>query len=112
MTQVGLTPRQRAIYDQLRLGVQRGRVPSLEEIAVAIGISKRAKGYIREAIMRIEERGYVRRVPGKHRAIEIIDGPWELPPRIDTLLAVECEKRGRRPGEIIAAALEAYFAVR
>ncbi len=109
MTQVGLTERQEQVLEQLRLGVQNGRVPSYAEIASGIGLKSRSKSTVQRHITALEDRGYVKRVPGKTRAIELIDGPWQLDPGVAVALKVYAENTNRRPGDIVTEALRLYL---
>lgn len=66
-----LTPRQR---DTLRFLCQEigrdGVAPSVREIALALGLH--STGRVEELLRGLEERGFIRRLPGKARAIEIL----------------------------------------
>lgn len=68
-----LTKRQREclLFIQDHLAVHGGVSPSVREIAAAMGFSrsnKTALGLLRG----LEERGFIRRIPGRHRAIEVL----------------------------------------
>ncbi len=47
--------------------------PMQTEIAEMLGISKQSVG---EAVRRLQQKGYLRLVPGRHRNIEIITQKW------------------------------------
>lgn len=69
-----LTRRQKAAFDFICAETVRngGVSPSYAEIAGALGLKARsgACGVIEDLI----QRGFIRRIPGKHRAIEVIRG--------------------------------------
>lgn len=48
-------------------------VPSYEEMADLIGL--KSKSGVHRIIDGLEERGYIRRLPNRHRAIEVIKSP-------------------------------------
>lgn len=70
---IGLTPRQ---MDALRFiaGFQqaKGYSPCLREIAVGMGCSPKSKGRIWETVRGLQERGAVRVLDGRTRAIEVL----------------------------------------
>jgi len=49
---------------------QTGVAPSFDEMAEAMGLA--AKSGIDRLILGLEDRGYIRRIPGKARAIEVL----------------------------------------
>lgn len=49
---------------------RRGVAPTYQEMAAAVG--QRSKSGVHRLILGLEERGAIRRLPGKARAIEII----------------------------------------
>ncbi|MCL7465565.1 MULTISPECIES: LexA family protein [Paracoccaceae] len=51
----------------------RGFAPSYEEIARALNMS--SKSGVHHILRQLDERGYIRRLPGRARAIEIIRRP-------------------------------------
>lgn len=69
----GLTPKQKAALDFLA-AYQRehGMAPSYEEFRRALGLA--SKGSVNRLLILLEERGHIRRLPDRARAIEIIDG--------------------------------------
>jgi repressor LexA len=76
---IGLTQRQ---ADALRfiVGFQaaKGFSPCVAEIAVGIGNSPLSKQSTREMLVGLEERGAIRRLPNRARAIEVI-APLPIP---------------------------------
>lgn len=105
--QAGLTPRMESVYQLLADGARRRLVPSYDEIALHLGL--KSKGRVCDIVNQLEQRGYVRRVPGKSRAIEIVGGPWDLPPELVRLLEAYAKAHGYKPGDVVAAALTAFL---
>lgn len=70
---ISLTPRQ---TDALRFvaGFQqaKGYSPCLREIAVGMGCSPKSKGRTWETLQGLQERGAIRVLPGRTRAIEVL----------------------------------------
>ena len=65
-----LTPKQRAVYGYLRsYHKENGYFPTLLEIAAYVGL-KNASG-ARYQVQQLQERGYIRQIPGKHRSMEL-----------------------------------------
>lgn len=46
--------------------------PSLREIAIGIGLSYSSAATVHYIVQRLERKGYVRRMLGKHRSIEVV----------------------------------------
>ena len=68
---VGLTRRQADALRFIRsFHSDHGYMPSYDEIAAGIGIA--SKGRIAEIIVALEQRGYVKRLPGKARSIALV----------------------------------------
>jgi len=69
-----LTRRQHLLLSYLRDRTRRcGATPSFSEMAEAIGL--RSKGSVHRLVGALEERGYIRRLARRARAIEVIDAP-------------------------------------
>lgn len=69
---MGLTEMQSRCLGVIRDGiVSNGRAPSYDEMMVALGIA--SKSGVSRLIEGLEERGAIRRLPGRARAIEIIE---------------------------------------
>lgn len=67
---IGLTPRQSALLAFIEGEMTNKRVcPSYPEMAVHLGLSPNSKGYISHLIGDLEDRGFLRRLPGRRRAI-------------------------------------------
>lgn len=84
MMRSGLTRMQAELLAFIRDYVGRNECsPSFEEMAAAIGIN--SKGGVHRLVVCLEERGHIRRIPGRARAIEVLDQsalPWELEQKI------------------------------
>lgn len=69
---IGLTQRQQQCLDFLRSYIgEHGIAPSFNEIAGALNL--KAKSGVSRIINGLEERGVVRRVPNRARALEIVE---------------------------------------
>lgn len=69
---MGLTPRQQECLAYLRRHIaENGQAPTLRELMQGVGIS--SLGRVHELLSALEERGAIRRLHGRSRAIEIID---------------------------------------
>jgi repressor LexA len=66
-----LTAQQKRLLDYLRAELESGFAPSLAEMATAMGLS--GTGNVHRMLVTLEERGYIRRLFNRARAIEIID---------------------------------------
>jgi SOS-response transcriptional repressor LexA len=67
-----LTARQKDVYDFLR-STAAGPAPSYDEIAARVGMKSKSGVY--RIVAALEERGYVRHIRQRARAIEVIDRP-------------------------------------
>lgn len=91
-----LTPRQQAILDFIKDAVaKRGYPPSVREIGEGVGL--RSSSTVHAHLLKIEEKGYIRRDPAKPRAIEIIasDPPPSLPSQIQPAEMISVPVLGR-----------------
>jgi repressor LexA len=71
MSTIPLTPRQEKLLRLIEnIQATRGYAPSLQELAQAMGISS-LQG-IKDHLSALERKGYLRRTPGRRRAIEVI----------------------------------------
>lgn len=101
-----LTKRQRDLLVFLSIHVnETGLMPAYTEMANAIGIA--SKSGIHRLVLALEERGFIRRIPNRARAIEVIRLPAaggdELPSKaaldiarslsVDVLEAIIAEKK-------------------
>ena len=65
-----LRPRERQCLDYIAARVSiDGVCPSVEEITAALGATSKATGH--RAVSSLVRRGYLRRLPNKHRALEL-----------------------------------------
>jgi SOS-response transcriptional repressor LexA len=68
---IGLTPKQRQLYDFIAAEiVVKGVAPTIREMMVGVG--SRSTGRVAEMLLALEERGCVRRIHSRHRAIELV----------------------------------------
>lgn len=115
MTAIGLTPRQQDMLVFLRAYRMRtGVCPTFAEIADGLGMKSR--GAILRLLRGLEERGHIRRLRGKSRAIEIIDHNRtvatvhvELPPATQAQLNAFCEVHDEDPDKVIADAVALHL---
>lgn len=70
-----LSERQRAILDYIVQTQEQGWTPSVREIGRAVGL--RSSAGVHKQLNAMEEKGYIQRVPGKMRAIEVLRPPVE-----------------------------------
>ncbi len=69
-----LTPRQRRIVETIQESLaERKYPPSMREIGDAVGLKSLSS--VTHQLSRLQERGYIRRDPGKPRAMEVIRDP-------------------------------------
>lgn len=103
---MGLTQNQarclRFLEDYIR---EHQGAPTFGEIAGGIGVKSKAS--VARLIGGLEERGRIRRIPGRMRAIEIIDQPQEkvigfLPPDVRGFLSAYASAHHVLPETIIA----------
>lgn len=69
---IGLTPKQRQLYDFIAARLREsGVAPSFMEMAAAMRVQSVSRVHV--LVSALEERGYIRRLPHKARAIELVD---------------------------------------
>jgi len=73
----------------------KGVAPSMQEMATALGLVSRSGAH--RIICALEERGYVRRLKKRERAIEIIDKEDDLRPEIRDALNRYAKAHGIKP---------------
>ncbi|TCM21508.1 LexA DNA binding domain-containing protein [Novosphingobium sp. PhB165] len=106
---IGLTAQQSRLLTYLKsnLASAGGIAPSYDEMAVAVGCAGKSSAY--RLVMALEERGFIRRVPHRARAIELVDiGPLNGVPT--EALVAELARRGvavLQPNHEVAQALGA-----
>lgn len=85
-----LTPKQHALLTYINEHLDAdGFAPSYEQMAEAVGYSPKSKGNISRIIAILEARGFVRRLPGQSRAIQVLKMPGGAQPCPDVLTALE-----------------------
>lgn len=67
---MGLTPKQQECFDYVESHLKRGYCPSYQEIAEGLGLA--AKSGVKRMIDALIERGYLRRLDHKDRALELV----------------------------------------
>jgi SOS-response transcriptional repressor LexA len=91
-----LTQRQKEMYDFIRAYyAKHGIAPSFMEMMDATGRS--SKSGVHRVLVALEERGFIRRMRDRARAIELVPDPHlllTLSQIGDTELALECHRRG------------------
>ena len=96
-----LTQRQKEMYDFIRAYyAQHGIAPSFMEMMAATG--RVSKSGVHRVLTALEERGFIRRMRDRARAIELIADPHlhiRLCDLSDYELARECRRRGYNMGQ-------------
>ena len=91
---ISLTPRQAKLKAFLRDYIaEHGYAPTVRE--TMDGMGTKSAGRVHEMLLALVERGHIRRLPWKSRAIEILDGkpPVSLRDYSTTDLQAELERR-------------------
>lgn len=70
---IGLTPRQRDLLDFIAAEAREGRCPSHVEMMHRLGLASTSG--VNRLLNGLEERGYIRRLPCRARAIEVLRQP-------------------------------------
>jgi repressor LexA len=68
---MSLTRKQRDLLDFLRLKSSAGEMPSYKEMCAHCGLF--SKSGVHRLLVALEERGHIRRIPNRARAIELLD---------------------------------------
>lgn len=68
-----LTKQQRRLLDFLRAEAAEERCPTFDEMAAHLGL--KSKCHLGDTLDALEERGFIRRLKNRVRAIAVIDGP-------------------------------------
>ncbi|WIM09281.1 hypothetical protein [Enhydrobacter sp.] len=99
-----LTPRQAELLAFLRAyaAAHGGVMPSHDEITVALGL--RSKARVSAVIDRLVERGFLRRLPRRARALELIDRTMAGAEALERAAARLIEERG--PGATAVLLIE------
>src|ERR1039458_906525 len=82
-------------------------MPGLREMADHLGATSKTTPWA--LLQRLEERGHIKHGRYRHQAIELVDGPWDIPDTIEAELHAFCKTSGRRPGSVIGDALLIYL---
>ena len=71
-----ITEQQKKCLDLIKAQIDElGYPPSFEELKDRLGL--KSKSGIHRILSALEERGYIKRLPGRARAIEVFDGDYE-----------------------------------
>ncbi|TNC14882.1 hypothetical protein FF100_04705 [Methylobacterium terricola] len=107
----GLTPNLRVLLDYISGFIERneGIAPSFDDMRVHLGLH--SKSGVHRMVGLLEERGYIRRLQHRARAIEVIRQAHavSLPDDVDTVLRIAADREGIPPAAYIARAVEAYL---
>lgn len=107
---MGLTQKQQQVFQFLadRIG-NTGIAPSYEEIAKELGITSNA--IVMRHLDELMARGYIRRIPHKARAIEILGQPSSvrLSSQVTELLNKCAKKEGVKPETLAEEAIRSYL---
>lgn len=89
-----------------------GATPSYAEMASAMCLH--SKSGISRLLAALQERGHIRRLPGRARAIQIVDGTLGMLIEIGAFrkLGLYCQKTKAEPVAIISEAIDEYLAKR
>ena len=99
-----LTVRQRDLLDFLKTYIEReGVAPSFDEMQAGLGLA--SKSGVHRLVDALVERGCIKRIKNRARAIEIIENPTlhvalDLRRYTNQTLAIEAQRRGLVLGEI------------
>jgi SOS-response transcriptional repressor LexA len=113
---IGLTKRQAELLGFLKRHFLRSSTaPTYSEIMVALGLASKAS--VHRLVLDLEERGYIRRAPGKARAIILEYVPVLERQAFNVVLPTDVEAELRRiaqetkmpPQRIIAEAVRSYI---
>lgn len=123
---IGLTSRQRRLLAFIAAEVEAGHSPpSFDEMAAHMGLA--SKSGIHRLISALEERGHVRRLRNRARAIALTSGPavqvapalavptppekprMGIPRPVAEQLTAYCQRRRLAARDVLAAALMAYM---
>lgn len=109
---MGLTRKQAKALEFIRAFVaSKGYPPSLGEISEGIGCSANSRARAGEVVRALEERGYLRRMPNRARAIELIeqrDATVTLSPHVERAVS-EYARRHRTTTQVAANELLAEY---
>lgn len=91
---------------------ERGLAPSYDEIGAALGLA--SKSGVHRLVTGLEDRGAIRRIPGKPRAMEILNGEGTdtlafLQPDVRERVRNLAKRRGVQPESIVAEICRAHF---
>lgn len=107
---VGLTPKQRDLltFIEQHVTLTDGVPPSFDEMREAVGL--RSKSSISRLLDALEERGHVRRLFNRARAIELTSEPagLDLPAPMQARIRNLADRAGTTPHAFLSAVLDAH----
>lgn len=107
---MGMTEKQQIAFEAIRSYAAKapGGCPSYQEMAEFMGL--RSKSGVYRVVLALEERGLVRRIPGRARAIEIVtDSEVHIPPDLMREIRLRATRRGKSAREYVIEAIEAML---
>ncbi len=107
---MGLTQKQHQVFQFLVEYIGKsGIAPSYEEIAKELRIT--SKAIVMRHLDELMARGYIRRIPNKARAIEILGQPSSIriSSQVNEMLTRYAKRQGVKPETVVAEALRAYL---
>lgn len=107
---MGLTRKQQEVFRYLvEYFDNSGRAPSYGEIAKHLRITSRS--VVMRHLDELMARGYIRRIPNKARAIEILGQPSSvrLTSQVNEMLVRYAKREGVKPETVVAEAIRAYL---
>ena len=85
MAKAGLTIKQKKVYDFIRMWIkEKGDSPSFEEIGQGLGI--KSKSAVTGYLDKLQQRGYITRIPKASRSITIVTDEKTLPHTLEYIL--------------------------
>lgn len=110
---IGLTRKQSELLAFIRERNQTGVSPSFQEMNEAMGL--RSKSGVHRLIIALEERGHIRRLPGRARALEVVEqyaglhDTLTLHPEVRAAAVSYAKRHGMTLPTALAIAARAYF---
>lgn len=106
---IGLTAKQRELYQFIAATIaESGIAPTFDEMRIAIG--SKSKGRVSELVHALEERGFIRRLPDRARAIELVPqgDAIELRPEVRAAALEYARRTHTTLSVVLREAIEAY----
>lgn len=106
---MGLTSRQRRLFNAIDAAIAaHGVAPTYKEMCTAVGVTSRSSVF--RLINSLEERGYIRRMPNRARAIELVPqgDAIELRPEVRAAALEYARRTHTTLSVVLREAIEAY----